>query len=115
MKKTTTITILGILFFTTIDRTQGQSCSNDALTAKYWQYKKTFNEHFIVIDRKPEGCIGNGLTENEAEIDSLNCSTPLSHGLSLPATSNIITPDGYAALGDNERGWLQDDTVGAIG
>jgi hypothetical protein len=35
--------------------------------------------------------------------------------LSLPATSNIITPDGYAALGDNERGWLQDDTVGAIG
>ena len=34
-----------------------QNCSNEALTAKYWQYRETFNKHFIMNDRKPEGCI----------------------------------------------------------
>jgi hypothetical protein len=37
-------------------------CSPEAITAKYWQYRERFNKHFVMIDRKVDGCIGNGIT-----------------------------------------------------
>ncbi|MBN8680948.1 MAG: hypothetical protein J0M29_22175 [Chitinophagales bacterium] len=71
-----------------------QQCSHDALTAKYWQYRENFNKHFIMNDRKPEGCIGNGITRAESDFSQLDCGSDLLHGYGLPATSIWMDLDG---------------------
>jgi hypothetical protein len=70
-----------------------QQCSNEALTAKYWQYRGDL-KHFVMNDRKPEGCIGNGITRTESDLSQLSCGTDLLHGYGFPATSIVMVPDG---------------------
>ena len=77
-----------------------QQCSRDALTAKYWQYRQTLNDHFIMIDRTPEGCIGNGITTAGSSSQQITCETELLHGLSLLATSIIMSPNGGWGMED---------------
>ncbi len=79
------------------------SCSPEALTAKYWQYRERFNKHFVMNDRKPEGCVGNGITRNETDFSSLDCSDDLLHGYGLPATSIVQTISGAHADGMGAR------------
>ena len=54
-------------------------------------------------DRKPEGCIGNGLTRNESDNSTLNCGTDLLHGYGLPATSIWMAPNGGNGMGDRNE------------
>jgi hypothetical protein len=56
-----------------------------------------------MTDRKPEGCIGNGLTRNEEDLANLGCGTELLHGYSLPATSIVMNPNGGHGLGMIDR------------
>jgi len=84
-------------------------CSREALTAKYWQYRETLNKHFVMTDRKPEGCIGNGVTRDETDWDNLSCSTDMLHGYSLPATSIVMAPSGGAELGMGARNSFPQD------
>ncbi len=91
-----------------------QQCSNEALTAKYWQYREDLNKHFVMNDRKPEGCIGNGITRSESDLSQLGCGTDLLHGYGLPATSIIMSPDGGYGMGDRNDpqkhpAWLDKD------
>ena len=53
-------------------------------------------------DRKPEGCVGNGITKIEGDLLQLSCSTELLHGYGLPATSIIMSPNGgdWTGMGD---------------
>ncbi|MFN0033629.1 MAG: hypothetical protein ACKVUS_01095 [Saprospiraceae bacterium] len=53
-------------------------------------------------DRKPEGCIGNGITRNEGDLSQLSCSNNLLHGYGLPATSIWMAPNG-AVSGMDDR------------
>lgn len=80
-----------------------QTCSPEAITAKYWQYRKNLEKHFIMNDRKPEGCIGNGITRSESDFSVLSCGTDLLHGYGLPATSIDMQPSGSEGMG--ERNW----------
>ncbi len=66
---------------------RAQSCAKESLTAKYWQYRENLNKHFVMSDRKPEGCIGNGITRVEIDLLQINCGTELLHGYGTPATS----------------------------
>ena len=78
-----------------------QQCSREALTAKYWQYRENLNKHFVMNDRKPEGCVGNGITRTEEDNNDLNCGTDLLHGYGIPATSIIMDLDGgRTGMGD---------------
>jgi len=86
-----------------------QQCSREALTAKYWQYREDFNRHFIMNDRKPEGCIGNGLTRSEDDLSQLNCNTALLHGYGLPATSIIMEPTGGFGMGERNQQYIDND------
>jgi hypothetical protein len=82
-----------------------QSCSPEAMTAKYWQYRKQFNEHFIAIDRKPDGCIGNGITDPDQPASDQRCGISfLKGGYSLPATSIVMQPEGTRGI------WPRSDT-----
>lgn len=84
---------------------RAQQCSPENITAKYWQYRKNFNEHFVMNDRSPNGCVGNGITRTESDLTNLNCETDLLHGYGLPATSIIQQPSGSWGMGiRNESG-----------
>lgn len=80
-----------------------QQCSHEALTAKYWQYRENFNKHFIMNDRKPEGCIGNGITRAEPDFSQLDCESDLLYGYGLPATSIWIHSNGSYGLTLTDR------------
>lgn len=70
-------------------QTMAQSCSKEALHAKYWQYKKNLNRHFMVMDRDPSGCIQDGIGQSQS--DPCICSK---NGYGLPATSIEIRQNG---------------------
>ncbi len=98
------------LFFLFQKISIAQQCSKEAMTAKYWQYRKNLNEHFVLIDRTPEGCIGNGLTVAGSNMQQILCETELLHGLSIPATSIIMAPNGGWGMIDRNPGPLEDQT-----
>jgi hypothetical protein len=77
---------------------KAQQCSHEALTSKYWQYRENL-KHFVMNDRKPEGCIGNGITRLESDLSQLSCNTDLLNGYGLPATSITMTPNGGFGMG----------------
>lgn len=64
----------------------------------------------MMIDRHPEGCIGNGLTPMGINPHQITCETVLLHGLSLPATSIILAPNGGYGMGDRNPEPLADQT-----
>jgi hypothetical protein len=79
-----------------------QQCTPAEQTAKYWQYRKQFNRHFIAIDRKPDGCIGNGITDPDQPADEGHCGISfLTGGYSLPATSIVMQPNGTRGVVDD--------------
>lgn len=85
-----------------------QQCSPERLTAKYWQYRETFNNHFIAIDRRPEGCIGDGIHLIEgihptSIASQEHCGELFLSGYSLPATSFNMHPNGAAGLDDRHH------------
>ena len=94
--------LLGLALLLYAQLGMAQSCAPEALTAKYWQYRENFNKHFVMNDRKPEGCVGNGITKIEGDFSQLSCGTELLHGFGLPATSIIMTPNGgdWTGMGD---------------
>lgn len=90
-------TLMAIFFATHV---KAQYCSKESLTAKYWQYRANLNKHFVMSDRKPEGCIGNGITRSEHEFSQFTCGADLLHGYGIPATSIWQTPNGSFGMGD---------------
>jgi hypothetical protein len=88
-------TLMAIFFATHL---KAQYCSKESLTAKYWQYRDNLNKHFVMSDRKPEGCIGNGITRSESEFAQITCGADLLHGYGIPATSIWQTPNGSSGL-----------------
>lgn len=72
-----------------------QNCPQDALTARYWEYRERFNRHFISTDRNNNGCIGDGL--GQSATDPCSCTA---EGLSLPATSINMSPGGAGGISD---------------
>ena len=72
------------LSFIGIGNIYSQQCSPEAITAKYWQYRKDFNKHFIVQDRDSSGCIHDGIGQ-----DTSNRCFCEKEGYGLPATSYI--------------------------
>lgn len=75
-----------------------QECSMDAMAAKYWQYRESFNKHFILVDRDSSGCVNDGI----GQIGN-TCGFQKA-GYSLPATSITMSTNGHAGLADKERG-----------
>lgn len=81
-----------------------QGCSPEALAAKYWQYRRNFNEHFVIIDRSPNGCINDGIGQ-----DPNNPCVCSKAGYSLPATSINIANNGAESLTDRN-----DDDINSL-
>jgi hypothetical protein len=95
--------LLGLALLLYAQLGMAQSCAPEALTAKYWQYRENFNKHFVMNDRKPEGCVGNGITKIEGDLSQISCGTELLHGYGLPATSIVMSPNGgvdWRGMGD---------------
>lgn len=76
-----------------INKAAAQSCLQETLAAKYWQYRENLSKHFIVTDRDSNGCVGDGIGQNPT--DPGNCSKM---GYSLPATSINVAISGAEAL-----------------
>ncbi|MBL7829087.1 MAG: hypothetical protein JNJ57_20800 [Saprospiraceae bacterium] len=52
-------------------------------------------------DRSQNGCIGNGISVSENDLENLSCNSQLAHGLGLPATSIVqVSSGGNGGLGD---------------
>ncbi len=86
---------------------QAQQCSREGLTAKYWQYRDNLNKHFVLTDRRSEGCVGDGIHFVEgvhpySETSTEHCGQRFLSGYSLPATSINQTPSG-AVRGMEDR------------
>lgn len=78
---------------------KSQQCSPDAISAKYWQYRERFNNHFVVIDRDSSGCVNDGIGQ-----ESTGSCDFSKAGYSLPTTSINMEPDGSFGLRDKGRG-----------
>lgn len=100
-------TTLSMLYFGAT--ASAQQCSRESLSAKYWQYRETFNDHFIMIDRREEGCVGNGIFREDGIHPANNtvqqhCGLSFLNGYSLPATSiNQLPNGGHQGLGMIDR------------
>jgi hypothetical protein len=84
---------------------KAQTCSEATLFQKYWQYKKTYEKHFIVQDRDPVfGCINDGIGFSQASGTTSSCNFE-KQGYGLPATHHVISPVGWGTPGSeiNER------------
>jgi hypothetical protein len=84
---------------------KAQTCSEATLFQKYWQYKKTYEKHFIVQDRDPVfGCINDGIGFSQASGTTSSCNFE-KQGYGLPATHHVISPVGWGMPGAeiNER------------
>lgn len=109
---------ISLAFLLVCQNGYAQECSKEALTAKYWQYRENLNKHFVMNDRKPGGCVGNGITRNEIDFATLGCGTDLLHGYGIPATSIIMDLDGgRTGMGDriNEGSIFFDKTCADAG
>ncbi|MCE7926692.1 MAG: T9SS C-terminal target domain-containing protein [Haliscomenobacteraceae bacterium CHB4] len=101
------------IFFTLLTSTTtaiesvAQQCSAplEAMTAKYWQYRENFNQHFILLDRDSTGCVGDGIGQQSG--DSCEFSKA---GYSLPATSIVQVPDGAWGMRDRNPEPNEDQT-----
>jgi len=93
---------------------QAQQCSREALTAKYWQYRDNLNKHFVLTDRRPEGCVGDGIHFIEGvhpfgETSTEHCGQRFLSGYSLPATSIDISPNGaFGGMEDRNKKFYDD-------
>jgi hypothetical protein len=93
---------------------QAQQCSHEALTAKYWQYRDNLNKHFVLTDRRPEGCVGDGIhfiegVHSFGETSTEHCGQRFLSGYSLPATSINQTPSGAVSGMGDRNDELYDD------
>ena len=88
-----------IFFMLSAGIVHAQDCSSENIAAKYWQYKKNLDKHFILIDRDPtNGCINDGIGQDPQNLCSCSKS-----GYSLPATSIDQLPNGSLRQGDRNN------------
>lgn len=93
-KATSTLLLFCTCFFT---NAQILPCSAppEAMTAKYWQYRENFNNHFILNDRDPSGCVGDGIGQQSGN----SCEFSKA-GYGLPATGIVMSPNGGRGMND---------------
>jgi hypothetical protein len=86
------------MFLFSVSLTAQSTCSDAAITAKYWQYRQNLNKHFVATDRDPSGCVNDGIGQDAT--DSCKFSKA---GYGLPATSIVQTPNGRFGLGSRSN------------
>ncbi len=91
--------IILTMFLFSVSLAAQSSCSDAAITAKYWQYRQNLNKHFVATDRDPSGCVNDGIGQDAT--DSCKFSKA---GYGLPATSIVQTPNGRFGLGSRSNG-----------